>query len=179
MRIGVLALGLIIIFAGLILTSIARSSTTKKNENQEVVATGPVGVPEISNVNLNETEKYVATYSGGGKYVSPDEVIVNIFDPSGSLTTVNYTTEFNNGFIANSTGPYKIEVGAPGLINPEYPFMLIVRKIVVTTAVEYPYFNLLLYGAAALVIGAVISVWGVTSRRRKPTRRQKMRDRNG
>jgi len=179
MRIGVIALGLIIIFAGLILTSTSRNAVTIKNENRELVATGPIDVPEISNVNLNKSEKYVVTYSGGGTYVNPDEIVVNVFDPLGSLTTVNYTTEFNNGIIANSTGSYKIELGAPGLINPEYPFQLIVRKIVVTTNIEYPNSNLLPYGLAALVIGAGISLLGARSQRRKTTRRQKMRDRIG
>lgn len=170
MRLKFLGLGIVIIFVGLLLVSLSRSTVTIKNENRQIVKEGDKDSFEVTDVSLSAGDKFAVMYSGGGHLVSPDEVIVNIFDPLGNLTTFSYMATFRNGIIANYTGAYKMQVGAPGLIDPSSPLLVRVEKITETTRTEQPNSNMLPVGMSTIVIGAGISIWGTVSSKEKRMR---------
>jgi hypothetical protein len=170
MRMGVLAIGLIVLFAGFVLLSVSRTSVTKTDENLVPIATGVRDVPEISGVNLTKDERFVVRYSGGGKNYNPEDLIINIYDPSGNLTTVLFQSQRQKGMIANYTGSYKIQMGAPGLIDPSSPFIMMIDEIEEITYSEYPNTYLHPYGLGVAAIGAGISAWGAITSKRKTTR---------
>jgi len=171
MRIGLFVTGLILLFVGLTLSAISRNSVTTEDEDLQKIAEGVKDVPEVSNVNLTKGEKFVAQKTGGGRFVDPNEVVVNVYDPYGNITTgIPYQTQFQEGILANYTGPYRIQVGAPGLIDPASPLLLVVYRIVETTDTDYPNSYLLPYALASILIGASICSCGVISKQ-KPKRK--------
>jgi len=170
LRLKFLALGIVIIFFGLLLISVSRNSKVIKDEDRQVVKVGERDSFEVTDVPLNSGDKFAAMYSGGGRLVSQDDVIVNVFDPFGNLTTVSYTSQVNSGIRANYTGAYKVQVGAPGLIDPSFPLLVRVEKIVENIRVEYPNSDLLPVGMSTTVIGAGISIWGVVSSKERRIR---------
>ena len=163
MRIGLLAIGLLFMFTGLAIISLSRTPTVTKNENRVLIAQGLGDATEISDVNLVKNERFVVRYSGGGKYVNPEDILVNIFDPNNNITEVSYMSQYQNGMIANYTGSYRIQMGAPGLIDPESPFLMLVDRIEDNTRVEYNNSYILPYGLGALAMGTWIAFWGARS----------------
>lgn len=171
MRVGLFVMGLILLFAGLTLSAISRNAVTIEGEDLQKIVEGVRDVPEVSNVNLTKGERFVAKYSGGGRYVDPNEVVVNVYDPYGNITTgIPYQTQFQEGILANYTGSYRIQVGAPGLVDPAYPLLIVIYRMVATSRIEYPNSNLLPYALASIMVGAGICSFGVISRQ-KPKRR--------
>src|SRR3972149_8512425 len=170
MRIKLLGIGFILLFFGLALSAISRNAVTREDENLEKIAEGYRDVPEVSNVSLTQGEKFVAKYYGGGSYVDPNEVIVNVFDPYHNLTAgISYGTQFQNGISANYTGLYTVQVGAPGLLDPRSPLQIVIFRMVVTSRIEYPNLNLLPYAFASILVGVSVCTFSIVSRR-KPTR---------
>lgn len=171
MRIKLFGLGLILLFLGLALSAFSRNAVTKEEENLENIAESLRDVPEVSNVTLTKDEIFIAKYYGGGSYVNPNDVIVNVIDPYGNVTSgIPYATQFQAGIVANYTGSYTIQVGAPGLLDPSSPLLIVIFEKVVTNSVEYPNSNLLPLALALIVIGAGISAFAATSKG-KPARR--------
>ncbi len=171
MRIKLFGVGLILLFLGLTMSAFSRNAVTKRDENLEKIAEGLKDVPEVSNVTLTKNEIFVAKYYGGGSHVNPNDVIVNVLDPYGNVTSgIVYATQFKDGIVANSTGSYTIQVGAPGLLDPSSPLLIVIFKKVVTTNVEYPNSNLLPFALASITIGAGICAFAATSKG-KPARR--------
>jgi len=167
MKIGLLFIGLVLLFAGLTLSGISRSPVTRRDDELQKIAEGPRDVPEVSNVNLTKGDTFVAKYYGGGSYVDPNEVIVNVYDPYGNLTAgISYGTQFQKGILANYSGSYRIQVGAPGLLDPESPLQVVIFKMVATTRIEYPNSNLLPYALASILVGTGVCIFGASSRRK-------------
>jgi len=167
MKIGLLFIGLVLVFAGLTLSGISRSPITRRDEELQKIAEGLRDIPEVSNVNLTEGDSFVAKYYGGGSHVDPNEVVVNVYDPYGNLTIgILYAAQFQKGTLANYTGPYRIQVGAPGLIDPASPLQIVIFKMVVSSRIEYPNSNLLPFGIAFIFAGAGVCIFGASSRRK-------------
>ncbi len=168
MRLRLLFVGLILVFAGLTLTGVSQNPVTVRGSDLQKIAEGIKDVPEVSNVNLTKGDTFVAKYYGGGSFVDPNEVIVNVYDPYGNLTAgISYVVQFQQGTLANYTGPYRIQVGAPGLIDPSSPLQIVIFTMVTTTRVEYPNSNLLPYGLASILIGAFLCALGASSQRKQ------------
>lgn len=171
MRIGFLFIGLLLVFAGLAISGISRNPVSVEDKDLQIIAEGLRDVPEVSNVNLTKGDIFVAKYSGGGSQVDPNDVIVNVFDPYGNLTAgISYTTQFLEGTLANYTGPYRIQVGGPGLIDPSYPMQIVIYKMIISNRTEYPNSDLLPLGIALVLAGSVVCIVGVISQRRTPKR---------
>jgi len=171
MRVGLFVIGLIFLFAGLTLSAILRNAVTIEGKDLQTIVEGLRDVPEVPNVNLTKGERFVAKYSGGGRYVDPNDVVVNVFDPYGNVTEgIPYQAQFQEGILANYTGSYRIQVGAPGLVDPAYPLVIVIYRMVVTSHIEYPNSNLLPYALASILVGVGICSFGVISRQ-KPKRR--------
>jgi len=171
MRIGLFVMGLILIFAGLTVSAISRNAVTIEGTELEKIQEGVRDVPEVSNVSLTEGERFVAKYSGGGRYVDQNEVLVNVFDPYGNVTVgILYQAQSRQGILANYTGFYRIQVGAPGLVDPAYPLLIVIYRMVPTSRVEYPNSNLLPYAIVSIFVGVGVCSFGVISRQR-PKRR--------
>ena len=171
MRIWLFIVGLILLFAGLTLSAISRNAVTTEDEELQKIAEGVKDVPEVSNVNLTKGDRFVAKYSGGGRHVDPNEVVVNVYDPYGNITTgIPYQPQLQEGILANYTGSYRIQVGAPGLIDPSSPLLIVVYRMVKTTDIDYPNSNLLPYALASILVGAGICCLGMILRQ-KPKRR--------
>lgn len=170
-----LALGVVLIFIGLILISIA-SPVTIHYEDTQTIKEGNWNSTEVTDVFLNAGDKFSVKYSGGGTHVNPDDVIVTITEPNTTQTTVSYETSIN-GIIADATGMYNMSVGAPGLVDPSFPLMVRVEKITDKTRTEYPNLNWLPPGLALVIIGGGISIWSAKSPKRKAqskTKRQRV-----
>ncbi len=174
MRLRLLFVGLILLFAGLTITGVSRNPTTVTGSDLQKIAEGIRDVPEVSNVNLTKGDLFVAKYYGGGSYVDPNEVIVNVYDPYGNLTAgISYAFQFQHGILANYTGPYTIQVGAPGLMDPSNPLQIVIWKMIPTTHVEYPNSNLFPYGLASILIGAFLSAFGASSKPKQSRKTKK------
>lgn len=169
MRTSILAIGLLLLFAGLFLISLSRTPTNVPQQDRPIIKVGEKDSTEIADVYLVNNEKFYVSYIGGGRYLNPDDIFVNIVDPLGNETTLSYTEAgpVSSGIVANYTGLYKIQMGAPGLINPDLPFFMRVGKIIDHVSVEYPNSKLLPIGLSILAVGGALSVLGVLLRKRK------------
>jgi len=170
LRLGVLAIGIILLIAGLSFISVARTPTTITEKYPQIIKTGERDSTEITDIPINKGDKFIVTYSGGGQYISQEDIIVSVYDPFGNETHLSYMTERENGIIANYTGLYKVQLGAPGIIDPSRPLILTVQKIIEHTDVEYPNSNLLPLGYSMIFIGAGVTVLGAKISKRKTAR---------
>jgi hypothetical protein len=174
MRLRLFVVGLILLFAGLALTGVSRNPTPVTGNELQKIAEGVRDVPEVSNVNLTKGEIFLARYSGGGAYVDPNEVIVNVYDPYGNVTAgISYAFQFQHGILANYTGPYTIQVGAPGLLDPSSPLIIVIWEMIPTTRVEYPNSNLFPFGLASILIGAFLTAFSASSKPKQPRKTRK------
>ena len=174
MRIQLLFVGLLLVFAGLTLTGISQSHVTIRGSDLQEITEGIKDIPEVSNVNLTKGDTFIAKYYGGGSNVDPNEVIVNVYDPYGNLTAgISYAAQFQQGTLANYTGSYRIQVGAPGLVDPRSPLQIVIFKMVITTRDEYPNSNLLPFGIASIFAGAGVCIFGASFRRKTPKKFKK------
>jgi len=172
MRTSFLAIGLLLVFAGLFLISLSRAPTNVPRQERPIVKVGEKDSTEIADVYFANGEKFYVSYSGGGQYTNPDDIIVNIVDPLGNETTLSYAEAgpISSGIVTNYTGLYKIQMGGPGLINPDLPFFMRVGKIIDYVSVEYPNSKLLPIGISILAVGGALSVLGALLRKRRISR---------
>jgi hypothetical protein len=174
MKIGLLSIGLLLVFLGIAISGIAKSSVTITGNDLQKIAEGIKDIPEVSNVNLTKGDIFVAKYYGGGSNVDPNEAIVNVYDPYGNLTSgISYLVQFQKGTLANYTGPYRIQVGAPGLIDPATPLQIVVFKMIISNRIEYPNSSSLPFGIASVFAGAGVCILGISSGRKTPKRFKK------
>jgi len=175
MRLKFLGLGIVLIFIGLLFISISQIPVTTTEKNTERVAVGEQNSTEI-NATLNTGDEFSMSYSGGSRYVSQEDVDVNVtvyYDSRNESKIVPYITA-KTGIVANHTGLYKMQLlGLP--IDPSYPLILTVMKIHQKIETLYPNSYMLPIGLSTIVGGLGVSVWGTTSSKRKVKRNRKHR----
>jgi len=160
MRLKFLALGIALIFIGLLFISISQTAVTESKKNEERVAVGEKDSTQI-NATLNAGDIFSVSYSGGSGYTSPEELDVTVYDPRNESTTVPYMT-IKNGIVANYTGLHRMQL--LGLfIDPSSPIILTVMKIHRWTETKYPNSDLLPVGISLIIIGTGVSIWGALS----------------
>jgi hypothetical protein len=175
MRIGIFAIGFVLLFVGLLVVSISQAVKIETGQTYVTLKNGAKDVTELTDVNLNAADRFRVRYSGGGQRVNQLEIVVIVYDPYGNITTLDYVAQYQSGIIANYSGSYRIGLGAPGLIDPDYPFLMLAEKIIQTSTTTYPNSSMLPYGLAPLIIGAGISVWSAKSSKQKINRNRTRR----
>jgi len=172
MRTYLVAIGLVLLFVGLFLISHARTAASVPKQERPIIRVGEKDATEIADINFANGEKFYVSYTGGGRYTNPEDIIVIVFDPFGNETALSYERAgpIGRGIIANYTGTYNVTMGGQGLIDPYSPFFMSVRKIIDSVSVEYPNSNVFPVGLSVFAVGVAFSAVGVVLPRKKLSR---------
>jgi len=167
LRLKFVAIGMILIFVGLLFVSVSQTSVTTPKDNVERIAYGDANSTKI-NATLNAGDEFSMSYSGGSPLSSPEEIDVNITDPRNESRIVPYTTAHSEGsadrgIVANYSGLYKMELLGVFIDYTKPPIILTVMKIQRWKETTYPNSDMLPVGISIIVVGTGLFIWGATS----------------
>jgi len=187
MRKGIMALGVSILFLGVVLLGFSRMAIQLVPEFPivaEVRAPDQTTTSLSLQGNLTSGDKFLIRFDpvpapSHGQISWDTEVLINLTDPSGNTISYNIPLEILQGAwnpverlpegVANETGTYTVKAQS---IFWVYLRSLTLKKVVERPP-EYPYSNWFPAGIAIVVGGTGASIWGTKSSKPKKHRIKK------